>query len=123
MGDLSPHFSAIEFRCHGFGRPGHTPHPDLVSTRLVAFLELARGLAGDRPLKIVSGHRCRWWNRHQGGATESRHIPGEAADVPPGALTIAQARQAGFTGIGYNRRRQVVHVDVRPGHRVEFLDE
>lgn len=109
MGDLSPHFSAREFR----SRDG-APLPDReVLLRLVAHLEVLRCIAGHRPLVIVSGHRSPAHNRKVGGATRSRHLVGDAADLRPGAATVEQAERAGFTGIGY-RGKWAVHVDLRP---------
>lgn len=112
MGDLSPHFDTSEFRCHGFGASGHPDHPTVVDRQLVAHLEDLRRLIG-RPLRIVSGHRCSWWNRRVGGASSSRHLKGQAVDLVAGYATETQAEHAGFRGIG-RRGRWAVHVDVRP---------
>lgn len=49
------------------------------------------------------------------------HLYGKAADIPKGLATVAQALAAGFTGVGH-RGRWVVHVDVRPGKAVVFID-
>lgn len=114
MGDLSPHFSRREFRCRGEGKPGHPAHDVVVDGHLVEHLEQLR--RPDAPLRIVSGHRCQWWNRHPdvNGAANSRHVVGDAADIPEGYATTAQAEAAGFTGIG-SKGRWAIHVDVRPG--------
>lgn len=117
MGDLSAHFSRSEFRCHGIGKPGHPPHGDVVSPELVTRLERLRAIVG-KPLKIVSGYRCPWWNAKVGGAKASQHMKGTAADIPRGYATVAQAEQAGFDGIG-NKGRSAVHVDVR-GRRARW---
>lgn len=109
MGDLSPHFSSSEFA----SRDG-APHPaPLVRQRLVSHLEVLRCICGNRPLRIVSGHRSPAHNASVGGATRSRHIEGDAADIPTGYATVAQAERAGFTGIG-RRGKWAVHVDLRP---------
>lgn len=112
LGDLSPHFSEWEFRCKGFGTAGHPDHETIVSADLVDLLEAIRATTG-RPLPVVSGHRCTWWNQAVGGARRSQHLQGRAADIPAGRLTEAAARRLGATGIGI-RGRWVVHVDVRP---------
>lgn len=112
MGDLSPHFSRAEFRCHGFGHAGHPDHDTPVSERLVDVLEQLRRLSGNQPLHIVSGHRCPWWNRHVGGARASKHMTGEAADLPAGYATVTRAAAAGAKGIG-RKGSWAVHVDVR----------
>jgi uncharacterized protein YcbK (DUF882 family) len=113
MGDLSEHFSRHEFDCHD----GSIAHPD---PALIAALERLRAMVG-RPLSIVSGYRSPAWNRHVGGARFSQHLYNRAADIPPHYATIALARAAGFTGIGYCHG-SVVHVDVRPGQTVVFSD-
>lgn len=113
MGDLSPHFSRSEFECRGRGQAGHRSHPTRVDDRLVASLEKLRSACGDRPLNIVSGYRCEMWNRQVGGAVRSQHPRGTAADIPYGYATPAQARAAGFTGVGV-KGAYAVHVDVRP---------
>lgn len=120
MGDLSPHFSNSEFRCHGFGHRGHPDHPTVVDPELVGRLEQLRAQLGGRPLRIVSGHRCDWWNRKVGGARGSKHIVGQAADLAAGVSTVGQASAAGFRGIGYCGG-WAVHVDVRE-HRATFPD-
>lgn len=106
MGDLSAHYSWAEFACKdrcGYGQP----HP-----RLVARLEVLRRELEGKPLGIVSGVRCPPHNVKVGGASRSRHCSGEAADIASGLVTEAQARAAGFKGIGLTGR-WVTHVDVR----------
>lgn len=114
MGDLSPHFDRSEFRCKGHGRAGHTAHYTPVDVELVGRLEILRG---ERPIIVVSGHRCLWWNRHPSvdGATRSAHLDGMACDIPSGRVSEADARRAGFRGIGLDRYGWAVHLDVRPG--------
>jgi uncharacterized protein YcbK (DUF882 family) len=115
MGDLSAHFSRAEFDCHD-GQHGNP------SRALIDALERLRAICGGHPLRIISGYRDRAYNARIGGAKESQHIYNRAADIPTGYATIEQARQAGFTGIGY-AGRWVVHVDVRPGAVVVFADD
>jgi uncharacterized protein YcbK (DUF882 family) len=107
MGDLSAHFSRREFADR---RTGHElgPPPELVSV-----LEKIRAITG-APLKVVSGHRCTATNRAVGGAPRSRHVQGDAADIPAGRATVAQAVAAGAVGIG-SRGVWAIHVDTRPG--------
>jgi zinc D-Ala-D-Ala carboxypeptidase len=115
MGDLSTHFSSSEFRCHHCGRLPQRP-----PQRLLDGLEVVRQNLGG-PVKIVSGYRCPIHNREVGGASDSRHVHGDAADLQPGVLTIADAKTIGFVGIGHCRG-WVVHVDVRPGPQRVFVD-
>lgn len=112
MGDLSEHFSRSEFRCHGFGQPGHPDHATTVDLELVGRLELLRKLKGGRPLRIISGHRCPWHNRRVGGARASQHLITRAADIPAGYATAAEAASVGFKGIG-TKGQWAVHVDTR----------
>jgi uncharacterized protein YcbK (DUF882 family) len=106
MGDLSPHFSRREFDC----KDGTKADPD---PRLIECLERLRAAVG-HPLRIVSGYRSPEYNRKVGGARKSQHLYNRAADIPVLYATVAQARAAGFTGIG-SRGKWAVHVDVRPG--------
>lgn len=107
MGDLTAHFSRAEFACPDY-REG------TVSPQLLGILESLRHVCGDRPLRIVSGFRCVPHNRAVGGADDSRHVHGDAADIPQGYATEAQARQAGAVGVGVFQG-WAVHVDWRPG--------
>lgn len=105
MGDLSEHFSRHEFACRHCGAAK-------VSCVLVQALEDLRSAIG-RPIVIVSGYRCPRHNKAVGGATRSRHLYGDGVDIPARLATPAQARAAGFTGIG-TRGPWAVHVDTRP---------
>lgn len=110
---LSPHFDTAEFADHRTG----AVHVD---RGLVDRLELLRARVG-RPLRIVSGFRSVSTNREVGGAVDSQHLYGRAADLVPGVVRVADAAWCGFTGIGHCKG-WVVHVDVRPGRRVIFQD-
>jgi hypothetical protein len=116
MGDLSEHFSKWEFRDH---RTGGLIGPD---PNLLTVLERMRHATGDRPLHIVSGYRSPKTNHDVGGARNSQHLYGRAADVEPGRFTVEQALDCGAIGVGYSSAGWVVHVDVRPGAPVTFRD-
>lgn len=105
---ISPHFRREEFD----SRDGT---PALMDRTLIAALENLRDIAGGRPLRIVSGYRSPADNSRVGGAAGSQHLVGRAADIPAGYATLAQAVEAGFTGIGTSGR-WATHVDVRRGH-------
>ena len=71
-------------------------------------------------LLITSGYRCATYNKKIGGALDSRHIYGDAADISTLGLTgmqkidlIKVARSLGFTGFGMHPAFQ--HLDTRPG--------
>lgn len=84
------------------------------AAKLARHLERLRAIKGGQPLPIVSGYRSPAHNARVGGARLSQHLVGRAADIPPGYATVAQAMEAGFTGIG-NQGKWAIHVDVRPG--------
>jgi len=107
MGDLSQHFSRAEFVCPHCGAGAPSP-------QLVSILENLRRIVGGKPLRIVSGFRCFPHNVAVGGAKDSRHPHGDAADIPAGYATVAQAAAAGAVGIG-NKGTSAIHVDWRPG--------
>lgn len=112
MGDLSAHFDSSEFADRSTGH--RLPPP----ADLVQVLERIRALRPG-PLQIVSGHRCCEHNAAIGGANRSRHIYGDAADIPPGRATPQEAFDAGAVGVGVDGE-WAVHVDVRPGDRVRW---
>lgn len=114
MGDLSAHFSAWEFKDH---RTGDRVGP---SSTFIAKLEALRNRIG-RSLPIVSGYRSPATNRAVRGARSSWHLLGRAVDIPLGIVTVAQARDSGFTGIGI-RGGWVCHLDDRPGPVTVFHD-
>jgi uncharacterized protein YcbK (DUF882 family) len=105
---LSEHFTAWEFRDR------HTGEFGSIDLHLVEHLELLRELCGRRPLVIVSGWRSESTNFAVGGARDSQHLYGRAADIPERYATLGQAIAAGFTGIG-DVDGWAVHLDVRPG--------
>lgn len=88
------------------------------SDELVLVLERVRALR-PAPLVVVSGHRCCAHNSDVGGARQSRHIAGDAADIPPGRATPQEALDCGAVGVG-ERDGWAVHVDTRPGWPVTW---
>lgn len=113
MGDLSEHFDRSEFACKcGCGLS--TPDP-----LLIASLEMLRSHSG-KPLKIISGLRCTARNLSIGGAPDSQHVVGNAADIvmarlAPHELYIMAAGVPAFFkgGIGLYPESGFVHVDIR----------
>lgn len=112
MGDLSPHFSRAEFACHcgcGFTVP---------NMALVELLEKLRAHVG-KPIKIMSGCRCRHHNRVVGGAKQSQHTLGNAADIKIEGMTPDEvAHRAALLlnpGGGIGVYPSFTHVDVRAG--------
>lgn len=107
MAKLSAHFDSREFACKHCGRLVGPP------AGLVKALELARVRHYPNGLVIRSGYRCQAHNAAVGGKRLSRHLRGDAVDIPP-RMTVAQAKACGFRGIGYQKATGlVVHVDMR----------
>ncbi|TDC75946.1 DUF882 domain-containing protein [Micromonospora sp. KC606] len=124
--DCTPaHFSFSEMD-DGCGRGGWSGGPlSAAETRANALrtmwkLEALRHRLGDRPLYVISGFRSNACNRQVGGAADSQHLYGNAADVisrTSSLCDIAQAaRSHGFSGIfgpGYPAHGSHVHLDSR----------
>lgn len=91
-----PNFSKAELSCRHCGDYFHNAD----------FLDALQSLRDQlqKPVRILSAHRCALHNAAVGGAPLSQHL-GMAADIAlnphhPAQLLIA-AREAGFTGFGY----------------------
>lgn len=108
---ISPHFTVRDFATRD-GAPLAR-----ISPTLVTGLESVVRLAG--PIEILSGYRHRRHNASVRGASQSRHIAGQAADIwSPTKSSLYLARQV-IEGmgcrIGIGLGRSSVHIDVR-GH-------
>lgn len=83
--------------------------------RLMYKLEALRKKAGNAPVVINSGFRSIQHNRNVGGASNSMHTYGIAADIAVSGKTPAQVREiaktCGFSGI--ERGSSYVHTDSR----------
>ena len=103
------HFKPAEFRCPCCVAGGCV-------SALAFFLELFRKAWGE-PVRVNSGFRCGAHNAEVGGAKESRHLVGCAADIAPlGRATPAFGELARrfFTSSGWELRvyPRYVHVAV-----------
>ncbi|MEU0375141.1 D-Ala-D-Ala carboxypeptidase family metallohydrolase [Streptomyces sp. NPDC006283] len=83
-------------------------------------LEALRHALGDQPITVTSGFRSQACNSAVGGASNSRHLYGDAADLGAGPHSLCklaqQARNHGFNGIlgpGYPGHNDHTHVDHR----------
>lgn len=102
--NLSPHFTAQETACKHCGQVG-------VRRELLEALEALRTSLG-RPVSLVSVYRCPAHNKAVGGAQDSMHVLGAAADLRT-VVSISAARRAKrFSGIG-TRGSLASHIDVR----------
>lgn len=113
---LSENFSLSEFR------PGKRSYEYIrVSPSLIASLEEIRGYTG-RPVTVTSGYRPPAYNREVGGAANSCHIDGLAADIYCEGVTVDELYDLceeviGYRGgIGYYPKSGFIHVDVRGYH-------
>ena len=85
-----------------------------IDPELVRKLQQLRDRIG-KPISITSGYRCPAHNRAVGGATQSQHLTGKAADITVKGMAPAvvadHAEAVGFGGIG--RYATFTHVDTR----------
>ncbi|MGQ9845875.1 MAG: D-Ala-D-Ala carboxypeptidase family metallohydrolase [Bacteroidales bacterium] len=117
---LSKHFSSEEFVCRcGCGL-------FIYNKSLVDALESFRVLLGNIPIYINSGTRCREYNTAIGGAPNSKHLTGEAADIS--VIKLSGDTKKAFTGMellkfllakkpaqikGIGIGKNFLHIDVR----------
>ena len=118
---LSENFLAGEFACHDGS------DEILVADALVAVLQAIRNHFA-APVQIVSAYRTAAHNKKVGGASQSQHLLGTAADIrvrrmPP--LEVYRAIDNGWVPgvdpykIGLGLYGTFVHVDVR-GHKARW---
>jgi hypothetical protein len=112
---LSKNFSVCEFSCHGNGCCTTVK----IDEKLVQFLQKIRDHFG-KAVTITSGYRCPEHNKSANGATSSRHVKGQAADIVVDGVAPAEvakyAESIGILGIGlYETSKDgfFVHVDTR----------
>ena len=79
MGDLSPHFSRIEFACK-CGCGFNSVHPELINMLEQMRMDVNEGIF------VTSGCRCPDYNRTVGGVENSAHTRGTAADIRLGYM-------------------------------------
>lgn len=124
MAKITPHFDSSEFRQfarHGFAE---TPYPEeWEQERLLPLcqaLEIIRAAVG-KPIKIVSGYRSPAYNKAVGGAKNSQHMIGKAADIVVADLSanivhdvilrLHKEKKIKIGGLG--KYPNFCHVDVR----------
>lgn len=120
----------IDFRNLRYYRPADVPDYGKLKQELIRRLDDLVGLLGLKgPISIISGWRSPEHNAAIGGAEKSRHLTGEAVDVPipiPNLASIRGIEQffklaatAGFNGLGvyYDPNATphfTAHLDIRP---------
>ena len=114
MGNMSKNFNKSEFACHGLNCCGGKSE---ISKDLVAALQKLRDLIG-KPIKINSGYRCKKHNENVGGAPNSFHVQGLAADISVNGMTIEELKDyvhkiPEFENGGIGLYKRWIHVDIR----------
>ncbi len=96
----SAHFSFTEFRCKCGGR--FTACARIwIKREAIRQAENYRKALG-HGVSIVSGCRCYGHNRHVGGASQSRHMVGDAMDFPAEKGVAWFAKHNLYDGRGFN---------------------
>jgi GH25 family lysozyme M1 (1,4-beta-N-acetylmuramidase) len=126
-GYCSPHFTLAEWACHD--RNKTRPSNKLRSNvqRHAFALERFRHELGDVPVPLGSAFRTEAYNRQVGGASQSRHVKGDATDlfkawvdhVGRGKALQAAEKVWARGGVG-NETSGTLHVDSR-GWRARFV--
>jgi hypothetical protein len=101
MGNISPHFSWVEFSAPAVSIP--PCYRDNVR-RLCSLLEILREKAGNKPITIHSGYRTPMQNKACGGATRSQHLIANAVDITIMGIEpeeVAKLAKGLFSGIGH----------------------
>ena len=107
---LATNFKLTEFDCKGRGCCAFT----LVDEKLVEYLQQIREYF-NAPVIINSGYRCPKHNSNVGGAAQSQHMKGKAADIVVKGVSPRQvaafAEKIGVNGIGIYST--FTHIDTR----------
>ncbi len=116
---MSPHFSFTDTQCKCGGN--FTDCRRIWPTRKsVIAAEAVRASFYPDGLIPVAWCRCTGHNRTVGGAASSRHLKGDAIDLPHTASLSRMKALEIFSGIGVNREDgKVQHVDLRAGSAQE----
>jgi len=114
------HFKLDEFYCKC--ERDHVHPPQQIDDRLVMMLDIARGQA-EVPFVITSGYRCPGYNQEVGGALDSAHIKGLAADIAiensrERFLILRSLIYVGFKRIGI--AEDYIHVDISHTKRLKL---
>lgn len=117
---LSDNFISTEFDCHGSGCCSTT----LIDNCLVGYLQQIREHFR-KPITITSGYRCATHNANVGGASQSYHMRGQAADIVVAGITPVQvasyAESIGVKGIGLYD--SFTHIDTRTNKSFWYSDK
>lgn len=108
---LSPNFESTEFDCNCKNKTCTTTEID---PKLVEYLQKIRNYFG-KAVTINSAYRCDKHNKSVGGASQSKHKYGQAADIKvSGIKPLKVAQYAEFIGVkGIGQYSNFVHIDTR----------
>lgn len=109
--ELSKNFKVKEFAC----KDGSDKI--IIDTELIDVLQKFRDMV-QCPVKIISGYRTDSYNKQCGGALNSYHLKGMAADVQVGnhenyTFLALCAALCGARGVGRYPGKRFLHIDVR----------
>lgn len=114
---LSRHFKRSEFACKcGCGQ-------DTVDAELLKVVEDVRDRFG-KAVTITSGNRCKEYNKSVGGAENSQHLLGRAADIvvanatPTAIYEYLNAVHNSKYGLG--KYTSFTHIDTRSGPKARW---
>lgn len=113
---ITAHFNSKEFECSCSKCDQDLQYID---QKLVTKLEGIRVSVGES-ISINSGYRCPAHNKEVGGAENSTHTAGLAADISPARRTLDDLDTLydlcynEFDNIGDGRNKGFIHVDERP---------
>lgn len=108
---LSPHFKRAEFACScqcGF---------DTIDHATLEILEAVRSHFG-QPVIVTSAARCPEYNARVGGASDSQHLYGRAADIKVRGVSpqdVADYIEGHHPSASVGRYQTFTHVDTRTG--------
>ena len=112
---LSKNFVSKEFDCKG----NNCCTTTIIDLKLVEYLQMIRDHF-NRPVTITSAYRCETHNKRVNGATGSRHIKGQAADIVVQGVSSREvakyAESIGILGIGLyetSKDGYFTHIDTR----------
>ena len=109
---LTRNFNLREFQCKGGSCCSGAV---AIDPELVRRLQSMRDEVG-APITINSGYRCPEHNRQVGGASNSQHLTGRAADIVMSGMSIEESRRLAekyFANDGVGYANTFTHVDTR----------
>lgn len=113
---LSEHFKVKEFKCKDGSDFVY------IDDDLIEILESLRQFIG-KPITIISGFRTNAYNHQVGGAQNSYHVQGMAADIKSNMSMVKLAVYAAMMGArGIGIYKDWVHIDTRED-RILFREE